>query len=304
MATKVLTVKEALDNLDKWSLQPTRMNRTTHKKEAPILFNGDVVCVQIGTPQHPIWCGKGVERWSQKDGKFLTVDGSEGVQWAYADAAASQFERKTPGGKVQAQLTLHEHTVENTQGFFTYLLLKGIEHRIIQGLAHGVPDPSTIDPTTGKPKIVKVVDIPNAPADPVERERMFRFSMASSIREGTGTFAPTLRTKIRYNVKKTTAGEAIELGIDVLNANDKPPVALAAGKQLDVFKARTAGVFVIKFNPLQFKRNEVNMTIDLVTAWIKPSTSIFKNVGIRYDEDDDSLMDGNDQQNNETNNEE
>lgn len=284
----VLTAKEALKNLDKWQIQVPKTNRFTHKKESAILYDGNVVCVQLGTPRQPLYCGTGLSRWSQKDNRFVTVTGDEGSQWAFAAQQDSQFERKTPGGKLQSQLTLHEWDTEKTAGYYAYELIKGVINRIVAGLAHGVPDPAQLD-ANGVPKIVQVVELPTTANTAEERERLFRFSLTSPLEDSQGTWAPKLKAKIRYSVKNDIVG----LEADILNSNDAAGKPAQFGRaQFDLFKERCRGVFVIKFNPLQFKRSEIHFTCDIVTAAIVPSVSMFKGVAVRLDADSDEEMDG------------
>jgi len=287
-----LTVKEALAQMDKWSLQCPRVNKFTHKKEAPVLFGDEAVCVQIGTPKQPIYTQFGLSRWSQKDGKFVNVEAGEGTEWAYAAQADSAFQRAKPGGKLQAQLTLHEWDTPGTQGNLVHEFITRLVDRVIHGLAHGVPDPSQLD-ADGKPILVQVVDVPASANTAEEREKLFRFSLASPIRASEGTYAPSLKTKVRYSVKSFPTGEIVGLDMDLLDASRpettrNTPVAIK--DQLALFKARSRGVFVIKVNPLTFKRNEINMTIDIIKAMIMPSQSLFKNVQFRLDADDDAAM--------------
>lgn len=294
---KTFTVKEAVANLDQWQLQPPVMNKFTHKKEAHILCNGEPALVQIGTPKQPIFSNFGPSRWSQQDNKFIAVDGRTDVQWAHNAQADSTFQRAQPGGKLQHQLTLHEYDVEGTQGNLAYTFITGIVERVIKGLAYGVPDRSKPD-ANGRPTIVQVVDVQQgAASDPIERERLFRYSLSSPVQPPSGTYAPSLKTKMRYSVKKTaTGGEMIGLDMQVLDASRPAetrmnPVDIK--EQWALLKARCRGVYIIKINPITFKKNEINMTIDVVKALIMPSQSMFQNVSMRLeDEDADVEMNG------------
>lgn len=289
-----LNVKEALAKLDQWSLHVPRQNKFTKKLEAPILFNNDLACVQIGTPKQPVWCGKGLQRWSQGDGKFLTVDNPKSVEWAYLANAGNSFQRKRPGGKLQAELTLHEWDTEGTQGYYAYNFLKGIYERVIQGLVYGVPDLTKPPNPDGTYPLVSVTQMA-MPEDPVARDLQFRRSMQPPVRDPqTGKdgkiYAPTVRTKVRYSVKGSGPSECVGLDVDVLDGGEpkatRRPVSIE--RQMELFKARSRAVYVIKINPLQFKRNEINLTIDVIKVLVAPLVkSAFQNVQIHDDGDEE-----------------
>ena len=298
----VLTVKEALQQLEKWNLHAPRNNKYSHKKEAPILFDGKVVCVQIGTPKNPVYCPFGLSRWDQRANRFTTVDNPTDVAWLYQSQEAGADARRLPSTKLQAILTAHEYDVEGTQGYYTWRLVNGIRDRVIQGLVHGVTDLSRVD-ANGRPVIVAAADIGSA-ADPAERERLFRdVIVVPPFQPPNGSFAPNIKTKVRAQVKKDARGEFVALDMDLMDVKAVTTVNPATGatetthqptqprEHLNVFKKGCRGVFVIKFNPIQYRGREINMTIDVIKAMIVPSESLFKQVQIRYDEDNDEPMD-------------
>lgn len=285
----ILTAKDALENIHKFSLAPPRVNRFSHKKEAPILFDGKVACIQIGSLKNPLYVPFGASRWSQPMGKFVTIEDND-PQWLFASAAADggnhNFSRKLPSTKLQAMLTLHDYDSEGTQGYYAFKFVSALVDRIVDGLVNGVPDANSIDPDTGKPKIVPTTDLANAPQDPVAHEQLMRQMLVSPLQPPQGEYAPNLKSKIRSVVRRDSMGEFACLDGDVLNGRGKDHDAFPPREHFTHFKKGSRGVFVLKISALQFRRSEMGFNLEICKSMIMPTESMFKNVQIKFDDDD------------------
>jgi hypothetical protein len=276
---RTISVEKAAKHKDKWQLHAPYLNNYTKKREGPVYFDHELVCVQIGTPETPVFAPFGMSYWSPQDHKFKSVEGPFDTQWAWADQQTSTFQRKQPGGKGQVQLTLHEYDVPGTPGYFTWIWINNVIDNIVDGLVNGVADLEQLD-ENGKPKIVPVYDdTAGLPTDPEQLAVFYRRMITPPTLPVEGTYPPALKTKIRYGIQKIGGTDCITLpGTEVRNAdgNIKQPI----GSELDILKKKTRGVWVVKINPLQLKNKEINLTIDVVLVMaMPPSQSIYKGVG-------------------------
>ena len=291
---KTLTIKEAAENLDKWAILPPRLNSYTKKKECPVVFDGELVTIQIGTKKQPVHCPFGLSRWNQSENKYTSVKSCTDTAWAYAAAQASDFERKTPGGKLNSQLTLYDQDTEGTQGNYGWRWINGLVDRIVDGLANGVEDKENLD-ENGKPKITMAVDQSSLPDEEDKRKDLLKHMLVPPFRHTNPEYAPSLNCKVRYSVVKCADSGTPVITLnqaEIYNNFSAEPVK--PGTELDIFTEKCRGVWMLKVNPLSFKRNEINLTIDIVKAVIFPKVSLYRETAFREDDDEDSAMDGTD----------
>lgn len=281
---QTITIKKAYEDLAEWNMQAPYTNKYTRKQESAMLYKGEVVAVQAGTPKQPIYCHSGVTRWSKPHNHYIPIE-PEDTQWATQSATDP---KRAPSGKAQAEFTLYEYDQEGTQGFYTYHFLTGIVERIVQNLVHGIPDPNQPGAS------LQIMDLKTPNNTDSERETIIRSAITTPVREPNGTYAPQIKPKIRWRMQKTPTGEKIGLDIEILNAaRDKETRSTPVGldEQWELFKPRCRGVIIFKINPIQFQSTRaINFTIDLVKAMINPMVSKFKNMEIMMDEDGDTAM--------------
>lgn len=292
------TIKEAYKNVENWKPQAPVPNKWSGKKECPIMPNNQLTVVQVGTENHPMYCPFGVSRWVPgARGTYKTVTAGDGVEWAYQAQQDSAFERRNPGGKLNVQITMHEHDQPGTQGYYLYNFIMGLYKNCIDGLVNGVPDYNDLD-ENGQPKIVQPTTLPGAANNKEQLKNMFEMCLQPPIRQ-EGSYPPNLKMKVRYGVM----GGTLKLGADVLDyaregAARYTPVSPA--QQLQLFKPKSRGVFMFKINPLQFvKPTEINMTIDVVKVIFIRKESVFQTAQFRMndDEDDEGGKNSNGEQN-------
>lgn len=280
-----VTVKQAFDNLDKWCMVAPRINNFTKKQECPVLYNGKEACVQFGTPNNPVHCPFGASYWDNQQRTYVNVKNAFETNWAYAAAAASQFENKKPGGKLEVQLTAYDHNTEGTQGFYIYGFINGLLDRIVQGLVHGVPDYSNMD-ANGNPKIVQALSATGLPEEPGQREALFRQLINSPIKHDNPQYSPGIKCKVRYGLRTDANGTARivltqtkifdrsteKLLSDPMTGKEKKVYEEAKnGREFELLKPKARGVWMVKINPVTFpKKNEINVTIDIVKTVINP----------------------------------
>lgn len=279
-----LTIKEALQNIEKWSLHAPTTNKYTRQPEAKILYDGAMSCIQVGTPQQPIYCPFGLSRWNARVHKFDTIDNSDDTSWLYQAQESSGFSnRRLPNSKVQSLLTAHDWETEGTQGYFFYNFMVAIKERVIDGLVNGVPDLNQLGPD-GKPVTVPACDI-GATGSPEERKMLIQRLLQDPIQTSRDNqYAPNIKTKVRACVRKDGLGEFVTTDLDIIDASTMQPVAQR--EHLNFFKKGCRGVFVFKLNAITYKKSEMNMTIDVLKAMIMPSTSLLKQVEFRLEDFD------------------
>ena len=282
---RTISVKKASEHPENWQLHAPYQNKFTGKREGPMLYKHELVCVQIGTPENPVFAPFGMSYWSPQDRKFKTVENPMDTQWAWAEQNSSGIQRTKPGGKAQIQLTLHDYDTPGTQGYYAWVWINNVIEQIVKGLVHGVPDMDQKD-EQGQPKIVPAVTDKNGlPEDPEQQAIFFRRMITPPTLPVDGQYPPALKTKIRYGISKNGGIDTIILpGTEVINAETKEKVA--EGRELELLKKKTRGVWVVKINPLQLKQKEINLTIDVVLLMaMPPSQSIYKGVGFATDMD-------------------
>ena len=271
--TQTITVEQAAKTLDQWQMWAPFVNAYTGARQASVLYNGKVVCVQIGTFENPVFNPCGLSYWYNPERKFKKVLNAKDVQWAWAEQQQNS-KSKEPGGKVQLQLTLHEHDKPGTQGFYAWQWINGVVQRIVDGFVNGTPDESRLD-ANGKPTIVQpVTDTTNVPDGADNKRKYYLDKMTLPFQQPQGQYPPSLKTKIRYVIRNDTLVFPNTKVVDGVTGSTVP-----AGSELDYITPRARGIWIVKIGPLQLRPKEINLSIDVVMATaIPPQRSIFSDV--------------------------
>ncbi len=80
---RTISIEKALKNKNRWQLHAPYVNSFTGKREAPMLYDGELVCVQLGTPEQPVYTPFGLNYWSQPDKKFKGAAEIKAMNYGY-----------------------------------------------------------------------------------------------------------------------------------------------------------------------------------------------------------------------------
>lgn len=269
-----LTVKQALENIKKFSIEMPQQNTYSKSTEAVITYSGRIPIIQLGTKNDSIDCPFGVSRYNNNMRRFVAVDGSRDTQWIESEPRA--WRGDSTSGKLSVSLNLRGYQTTGTQGWYAYEFFNQLYDHLVDCLVNGVPTGQTDD--DGDEVRRKIVDKPLD--ENIVRSVMFRHPVYQS-----GDYDPKLTTKARF---RFTRGKTLSLTGEYFDADNDNAIASDA---FDVIKSRSHGVWLVKIPPLLFKKNEIIMSPELQKARVFQSRESFSSK-VAFADDMDTTEDG------------